>query len=123
MKCFKHPEKDAIGMCKACNKGLCADCANDLGHGLACKGEHEEMVETYNMIIERNAKVYTSAPKNILIAPIFYAFMGAVFVWTGLTSRQGVTSFIFILGAGFIVFAIVMYLRNRKLFVSQVDDC
>lgn len=43
MKCFVHPEVDAIGLCTACNRGLCGECAVDLRRGLACKGrcEHE----------------------------------------------------------------------------------
>ena len=43
MKCFNHPEIDAIGLCTACNRGLCVDCVVDLERGLACKDrcEHE----------------------------------------------------------------------------------
>ena len=43
MKCFSHPEVDAVGLCTACNRGLCAECAVDMRRGLACKGrcEHE----------------------------------------------------------------------------------
>lgn len=27
MKCFKHPNAEAIGSCVSCGKGLCPDCA------------------------------------------------------------------------------------------------
>ena len=43
MKCFEHPEVDAVGICTACDRGLCAECATDMERGLACKDrcEHE----------------------------------------------------------------------------------
>ncbi len=121
MKCFKHIEKEAVGICKHCSKGLCVECAQDLGHGLACKDMHEEQVETLNSLIEQNAKVYDSAPTNIMIAPVFYAFLGIVFTWFGFTSRGGITSFTAIMGIGFIVFAIIVYVRNRKLFSKELE--
>ena len=116
MNCFNHPGSPAIGTCKACSRGLCTECAVDLEHGLACKNKHEAMVESYNTIITKNAQVYSAAPKNVLIAPLFYLFMGIVFAGFGLTTRRGVTDLPFILGVGFIVFAIVVFVRNRAIF-------
>ncbi|WP_140918622.1 hypothetical protein [Limnobaculum xujianqingii] len=118
MRCFNHQDVQAIGTCKACHKGLCPECANDLGHGLACAGKHEEVVETYNTIIQRNARVYSAAPKNILIAPIFYLFMGLVFAYFGYKDGS-MTNLPFIMGAGFIVFGIVIFVRNYSLFKSN----
>ena len=46
MKCFNHLNDDAIGTFKHCRKGLCHECAADLGHGLACKNQHEEAVNS-----------------------------------------------------------------------------
>lgn len=45
MNCFYHPTAVAVGTCKSCNKGLCRECAVDLGKGLACKGRCEEDVK------------------------------------------------------------------------------
>ncbi len=28
MKCYNHPEKDSVGSCNGCNKGLCKECAS-----------------------------------------------------------------------------------------------
>ena len=28
MNCFYHPEKNAIGVCQVCGRGLCQDCQN-----------------------------------------------------------------------------------------------
>ena len=119
MHCFNHPAASAVGLCKCCSKGLCPDCAADLGHGLACKDKHEPQVEALNMIIEKNTKLYTDAPKNVLIAPIFYLFMGLVFCIFGAQTRDGFTSLSFVMGLGFVVFAAVVFIRNRAVFEGQ----
>ncbi len=116
MKCFNHPERNAIGTCKACNKGLCHECATDLDHGIACKNKHEKEVNDVKMIIDKSTKIYNEAPKNTLIAPLFYLFMGFVFSWFGYTSKGGVTDLPFIMGIGFIIFGIIVLIRNRAIF-------
>ncbi|MBP7275989.1 MAG: hypothetical protein KBA51_07280, partial [Kiritimatiellae bacterium] len=35
MKCFNHEDRDAVGTCKSCGKGVCRECAVDMGKGLA----------------------------------------------------------------------------------------
>ena len=35
MKCFYHQEKDAVGICKNCNRGLCNECLTEYDKGLA----------------------------------------------------------------------------------------
>ena len=44
MKCAYHPETDAIGICMACERGVCAACAVDMERGLACKDRCEPEV-------------------------------------------------------------------------------
>lgn len=44
MKCHSHPQADAVGICFACMRGVCADCAVDQGRGLACRGRCEAEV-------------------------------------------------------------------------------
>jgi hypothetical protein len=116
MNCYNHQNIAAVGLCKCCSKGLCPECAVDLGHGLACKNMHEGQVETLNMIIEKNAKAYAAAPSNSIIAPIFSLFMGLVFAGYGLFSGGGVTGFSFVLGTGFVIYSLVVFFRNRALF-------
>lgn len=35
MRCLNHRDREAVGTCKACSKGLCAECAVDLADGRA----------------------------------------------------------------------------------------
>lgn len=37
MKCYYHPEKDAVGTCSQCGKAACRDCIDDVGGALLCK--------------------------------------------------------------------------------------
>lgn len=37
MKCFNHPDIDAVGLCKVCLKALCSQCASEDQVGIVCK--------------------------------------------------------------------------------------
>ena len=119
MHCFNHPQTAAIGTCKCCNRGLCTDSASDLGHGLACRDRHEAQVEAMNMIIEKNARIYAAAPKNILIGPVFFLLLGLLFAGFGYFRAGGITQLPFLMGLAFIIFAIVSYVRSRALFREE----
>lgn len=119
MNCFKHQETTAIGFCKACSKGLCLACANDLGHGLACKDKHEQRVKDLEMVISKSITAYSDARKNIYIVPAFYFFMGLVFTGYSYYQSRTLTEAPFIMGLGFIAFGIVLLVRNRKIFSKK----
>ena len=83
MKCYNHHERDAVGQCKHCCKGLCVECAADTGVGLACNGEHEKDVEFLHSLIENNKKAYSQSPKSILMSNLFFLIMGILFIAFG----------------------------------------
>lgn len=119
MNCFNHPDKVAIGICKACGKGLCSECVTDLGYGLACKDKHEKAVESVSTMIAREMKIQESAPKDVLITPIFFFFMGFAFVSVSYYSGYGFMDIGFIAGAGIMVFSVITFLRNRAIFNNK----
>ena len=121
MRCYNHPERDAVGSCKSCCKGLCAECAVDLGHGLSCRGEHEERVKAIDRMMSRAARVQATAKFSRYVAPTFYGFMGAVFCGYGLLyARTG--NFLILLGAGFLVFAAYAFFANRRAYGKKESD-
>ena len=63
MNCFEHRDRPAVGICKNCQKGLCADCAADIGDGLACKDRCEQAVRDINEIVNRSKTAYQKAGK------------------------------------------------------------
>jgi len=96
------------------------ECAADLGHGLACKGQHEEMVEIHNMIVDRSARMVSRGPKGSFLMPAFFIFMGLGFCGATLFGGRGIASWDFMMGAGFLVFGAILFLYtrfyNRKVF-------
>jgi hypothetical protein len=58
MVCYYHQSAQAVGICKNCHKGICAECAVDVGNGLACKGHCESEVAAINNVFERGKIQY-----------------------------------------------------------------
>ncbi len=117
MNCFNHSGAPSVGICKTCSKGLCADCATDLGHGLACKGVHEADVSELHSIIQRSVESRRSNSKRgKYYAPAFYAFMGAVFAFDGWTRQTGAFNFGLVMGGGFLAYSLIVLSANLRVF-------
>jgi hypothetical protein len=58
MRCFYHPEKDAVALCKSCGKGVCPECSADLGKGVACRGRCEDDARGVIQLVERNVQIF-----------------------------------------------------------------
>ena len=69
MRCFYHQDKEAVGTCKSCGKGVCFECAVDLDKGLACRGRCEEIARAIIEIIDRNVRLSTSPAQAQLVVP------------------------------------------------------
>jgi uncharacterized membrane protein YkvI len=119
MRCFNHQTLDAIGSCKSCCKGLCGSCANDLGHGLACRGVHESEVENIHKLLVRSARVQQMTPKTQYVAPMFAMVMGVLFSAFGFLGMTRPIWFLVALGAAFVVYGLVILLINRNAFREQ----
>ncbi len=76
MKCFYHPQMDAVGSCEHCSRGLCRDCASEREGGLACRGRCEAAVDAVAALIRRNVQVGVRARPVSLVACI--VFLGAL---------------------------------------------
>ncbi len=120
MKCFYHNDKDAIGICKSCEKGLCKDCAVDLGKGLACKNQCEEEVENLISYTKRNIqdtskteKIIDAGKTGMFLTSLFNMILGIAFIIWGLVSNG--ISFISIIGGLFVVYGIITLIRNLRV--------
>jgi hypothetical protein len=69
MRCFYHQTNEAVGTCKSCGKGVCADCAVDLVKGLACRNHCEESAKAIIELVERNIRISNNPGKARLIVP------------------------------------------------------
>ncbi len=83
MNCFNHPNVPAVGICKYCHKGLCMECAIDLGHGIACKNHREDVgmlitIQEDSKRALQNAEALVRALPGILLG-IFLILIGNSF--------------------------------------------
>jgi hypothetical protein len=83
MNCYYHPNVQSVGICKNCQKGLCVECAVDVGNGLACKNQCETAVLEINDIFQRTRNQYyrlgSMYMRNIWAA----AFLGVSLCFVG----------------------------------------
>jgi hypothetical protein len=118
MNCYYSPSQPAVGICKACGKGLSLDYAVDVGYGLACKNSCEERVRTINSMIDTNSKVMTVANTQLRRNAIFSIIAGLLFIvlgyFLGLPSGQPV-SFVFVaLGLMVTIKGFLSYTRSAR---------
>ena len=118
MKCFNHTEIDAVGVCKACNKGLCKECAVDTGNGIACHGQCEEEVMMLNRLIDRNKAIYKRSSTSYRITVLIYMAFAVVFLTTGIF--LGESRILTIpMGIVFLLLAIYQTLNARKIIAKK----
>jgi hypothetical protein len=118
MRCFNHNDREAVGMCKSCSKGLCSECVVDLGHGLSCRGEHERRVEDIERMVSRASRVQEAARGAKYVAPAFLCFMGLIFTGYGLLYERS-PRLLLPLGVGFLAYGVVVLLANRRAYSAK----
>ena len=93
MHCFNHTSTTAVGICKACSKGICVDCAVDVQNGIACRDSCEDEVRYLNSLIHQSDNVKSKSEKLLSVASpvggiMFSLAAGGVFLYLGLTSDK-----------------------------------
>jgi hypothetical protein len=114
MKCFNHPEIDAIGICKNCNKGLCRDCLTELENGIACTATCVDEVKQINTLINRNKQSFNFASGAHMRNAFMFGAMGIVFIVFGLIT-EGLTGFLSVMGLLFLLGAIFSFISAKKI--------
>lgn len=79
MHCFTHQHNVAVASCKHCGKGLCVNCAVDLGHGVACHGHEKEIEDVRAMMLRANS-THSINTRYKYSSPLFFFAPGAIFV-------------------------------------------
>jgi hypothetical protein len=118
MNCYYHPGTTAVGLCKHCQRGLCADCAALVDDSLACKDRHEEQVRLINQMFEQNIANSKRVKGNYLRSALFYFLSGGAFAafgawqikWAG---AQGI--FLLLIGLFLLYAALANFIESRKI--------
>lgn len=114
MICYNHPEKQAHGICKNCNKGLCAKCSTDLGDGLACTASCIDNVEKVNTLVYKNIKTSKITSNRFTVFGILYIAIGLIIAGVYFMSdKKDVMLICF--GLFFMVYGIYSVSRGVKL--------
>ena len=76
MKCYYHPDRDAVGTCSQCGKACCHECIEDIGGALLCK---DCMASAIEIAVEEKALAVKRAKRSItwswIITGIFSFFL------------------------------------------------
>ena len=111
MRCFYHPDREAVGVCKSCQRGICPECLSDVGKGIACKARCEEdaraLVRLTDAAIRHepaNEFIVARMRRTRLVTALFYLLVGAGFLVAGFLHPY--VQFAIYLGAVFLVFGV-----------------
>jgi hypothetical protein len=100
MRCFNHPDVDAVATCKHCFKGVCKECVVDSGCGLACSLPCQDEIRSLYAMMNRSKKMYPLAARNQSRNAIWLVLTAAVFIASGLWIKADVPFMAFLIGMG-----------------------
>jgi hypothetical protein len=79
MVCFFHPERQAVGVCAHCQRGICLECSAIVGDCMACRDRHEGEVNAANNARARTLLQAERMSSGYLRNAIFYGLVGVSF--------------------------------------------
>lgn len=78
MQCYTHSDRAAAGICKACGKGVCRQCAIPVTRGLACSEECKPVVQALSRLQSASIRNLGMLSGQRLIQPLIAAiFLGS----------------------------------------------
>lgn len=90
MDCAEHPGRAAIGICRACLRGVCQECAAPQRLGLACRGRCESDVHALAATLEQSMRSVALSRSLLQQTPRLWLGLAAVALLVG----------VFVLGFG-----------------------
>lgn len=82
MRCFYHPEVDAVGSCRQCGKTACHECISDVGGAMLCRScieLHQQYVAIDAQQAEAVRQAEVNSAKNRILWSWIVAGLGALF--------------------------------------------
>jgi hypothetical protein len=113
VRCFIHQDIEAVGTCRACNKGLCPACVVDLDHSISCRGNCENKARALHAQVAQGAVVINTQKRNRFFLPAFFIVMGAAFMLFA-SDGKSVLNFGTVAGGGFIAFGVVLIILVQR---------
>lgn len=113
MKCYNHPEVDAVGTCKNCCKGICRDCLTDTYKGLACTATCIEDTVFLNTLIEKQKKSELKTLAAALNNGVIYFSIGIISLGYSIGKDDGAPEF-FVTGLLLMGWGVLSFITSRE---------
>ena len=121
MNCYTHAEAAAVGICKHCLRGVCADCATMVEGAVSCPGECEARVGMIQRVSANNPAVFEAANRQIRQQGVALVALSVIFLgmggWGTLQGEDAYTFLFFTAGAVFLTLG-VLRLRAKSQYPS-----
>ncbi|MDX1777001.1 MAG: DUF2180 family protein [Desulfobulbales bacterium] len=118
MKCYNHPESEAVAVCLACGKGVCRQCVFASENAVSCREKCSAVLSSRDELQARQAAHLKNVKRMNLLGSLFSLGMGALFIYFSYQGFGLVYDFVFLLGAGFAVYGIVALCVNMFIFIK-----
>ena len=116
MKCFTHQEIEAVAVCKACGKAVCNECAIESENGISCQQSCSNVLLYKNELYAKQVDHLKNIKRMNLLGSFFSIGVSILFIYFSSQGFGLVYDFVFLLGAGFMVYGIVALLVNMIIF-------
>ena len=116
MKCYNHPERDGVAVCKACGRAVCHECAKESEEGFACQQSCIDSLKKRNDLYTKQAAHLKNMKRINVLGSFFSIGMGILFIYFSYQGYGLVYEFILVLGIGFTVYGVVAQLANIFAF-------
>jgi len=84
MECAEHTGRAAIGICRACMRGVCRECAAPQRLGLACRGRCEADVAALSATLEQSIRTAALSRGMVQQTPRLFVGLACVSLAVGL---------------------------------------
>jgi hypothetical protein len=128
MLCYNHPDRQAVALCKNCQKALCKGCATPEENGFSCSEKcHQEIIASNAMMNRAKIAYGLQQGKGPVPTTLLLLFSGGIiFLIWGMVDLSGGKSmgfFTLAIGIVFIVLGIISYvnLKNIKKYEGKDD--
>jgi hypothetical protein len=115
MRCFRHHEVEAVGLCKHCFKAVCSDCAEEVDGSVACAASCEDEVRALNYLMARATRMYKASPKQWTPSMVIGGLGGMLLLGWGIYQIDSKASYLLIgLGVIMLISGVFSFLNARR---------
>ena len=119
MKCYNHPERNPVAICKACGKAICHECSQETESGIACQQNCVDSLIEKKKLQTKLATHLNNLRRQSLLGSLFSIGMGIIFIYFSTRGFGLVYDFVFLLGIGFMIYGTVAQFVNMLIFLKN----